>query len=745
MLNIQAEQSAVVAQSPAPVARHVLIAIPFYKNEDLVQSVVGSLMNCASDIAAIGGEIVMFDDSPDHQPLSQALEAILPKAQALFPCRLERNATNLGFVKTMNRAISDAVERKADLILLNSDTVVHPGALTEMARVAHLDSMIAFVNPRSDNATLATLPAGHRVSKPRAAFDIAPYAALAARLPDFSYVPTAVGFCMLIRWHILAEFGGFDEIFGAGYNEENDLVMRAGRCGYRAVLANKAFVQHESERSFSIAEIPKANWERTNRAILDARYPEYSAFTAAYFVSPEAAAEWLLSTLLPDDRGRLDLALDFSSFAPRHAGTYQAGRQLLKSAVADWSDRFNIHVLCSEEVYEFHNYAELGVTRRDPNGPEKFAVIFREGQPYDWKSVERLVLKGAVIGIHMLDTISLDCTQLTSQSLYNIWQFALAHSDFFVAPSGQSMQQIVNRFDIPERVTRVTSLLSLDLDDYQLSSSTSAAAKLPPNRGTLLVIGNHFPHKYLVPTANALADAFGDRKIVALGQNKTYLTPPFNPYGLPSLSSAVNLVGIEVGNYTDAEFSAFYLEADAVVFPSHYEGFGYPVLNALAARRPIFLRRLPVFEELWEGQARNPNIHFYETTADLVERLRIIPAWQEPAATPQADNGTARSAREIRAGLETALAKADYRTIVERVRTVQFMTEMSPGLATPTIMPSPSHSTTAADKAAYYLAVRVEWLARRLFRRRFFFAASRTAFRVLVRPALRLLRGLRRR
>ena len=743
MLNIQAEQSAVVAQSPASVARRVLIAIPFYKNEDLVQSVVGSLMDCAADIAAIGGEIVMFDDSPDYQPLSQALEAILPKAQALFPCRLVRNATNLGFVKTMNRAVADAVARKADLILLNSDTVVHPGALTEMARVARLDPMIAFVNPRSDNATLATLPAGHRVSKREAGFDIAPYAALAAKLPDFSYVPTAVGFCMLIRWHILAEFGGFDEIFGAGYNEENDLVMRAGRCGYRAVLANKAFVQHESERSFSIADVPKANWERTNRAILDARYPEYSAFTSAYFVSPEAAAEWLLSTLVPDDAGRLDLALDFSSFAPRHAGTYQAGRQLLQSAVADWSDRFNIHVLCSEEVYEFHNYAELGVTRRDPNGPEKFAVIFREGQPYDWKSVERLILKGAVIGFHMLDTISLDCTQLTSQSLHNIWQFAFAHGDFFVAPSGQSMKQIVNRFDIPERVTQVTSLLSLDLNDYQLDSSVSAA-KTPAKRGTLLVIGNHFPHKYLVPTANALADAFADRKVVALGQNKPNLSPPFNPYGLPSLSSAVNLVGIEVGHYTDAEFAAFYLEAEAVVFPSHYEGFGYPLLNALAARRPIFVRRLPVFEELWEGQARNSNVHFYETTADLVQQLQVIPAWQEPATMPQGDNGTARSAREIRAGLETALAKANYRTIVERIRAVQFVAELSTVLESPTIAPSPSYSTEMADKAAYHLAVRVEWLARRLFRRPAVFRASRAIYHRVLRPALYIWRQRRR-
>ncbi len=44
---------------------------------------------------------------------------------------------------------------------------------------------------------------------------------------------------MYIKWQILADLGVFDEIYGLGYNEENDLIMRANRCGYRAVIAIK--------------------------------------------------------------------------------------------------------------------------------------------------------------------------------------------------------------------------------------------------------------------------------------------------------------------------------------------------------------------------------------------------------------------------------------------------------------------------------------------------------------------------
>jgi GT2 family glycosyltransferase len=718
------------------VPRPLLIAIPFYKNEHLVDSVVGSLIRCAADIAAIGGEIILYDDSPDHDPLAAALAAILPRARAAFPCRIERNPINLGFVKTTNRAVVEAVARKFDLLLLNSDTRIEPGALAEMVRVSRLDPMIGFVNPRSNNATIATLPLAGRF--PDAAPTPDAYRALAALLPEYSYVPTSVGFCMLIRWDILAEFGGFDEIYGAGYNEENDLVMRAGRCGYRAVLANWAFVWHEGEQSFGTAEIGKAHWEETNRAILDRRYPEYMGFTAAHYQAPETIAEQLLAALIPDTAGRLDFAFDFSSFAPAHNGTFQAGKQLLAVATAIWGDRFDIHVLCSPETYEFHGYAVLGARRADPHGPEKFAIIFRIGQPYDWNVLQRLTLKGAVIGIYMLDTISIDCPQLTSPRLFNLWQFALQHADMVAALSGMTLGQLQRRFRISERVAIVTALLSLDLADYRLPGTDRPA----PGTGTLLVLGNHYPHKHLAPTANALAAAFPDRAVIALGEEKPEIAAETEPFAPARLGPAGNLTGVAVGQLDDFQLGAFYAEADAIIFPTHYEGFGIPVLNALAARRPVFLRHLPVFDELWQGLGLSPNIHFYETTADLVARLHDIPVWRD-STPPPAGNGAERSAREIRAGLDAALGEIDYRRIVERMRAVQFITDLAdspPPPPAPPPAPMPVVDESAAARAARYLAEHVERIARAILGFPPFYAGIRLIFRG-TRAILRMLRG----
>lgn len=716
-------------RAPEAAQRAVLIAVPFYKNETLVADVMQSLIDCAADIQAIAGQIALYNDSPDHVPLADALATIVPKAEESFPVRVVTNATNLGFVRTMNLAVAEAVSAGHHLLLLNSDTKIHPGALPEMLRVLNGDSTIGFVNPRSNNATIATLPVAARLENMEESAHQAAYDALAAMLPDTSYVPTAVGFCMLIRWEIIAEFGGFDEIYGKGYNEENDLVMRASRCGYRAVLANKAFVWHQGETSFSAADVTRDTWERTNRAILDSRYPEYTTYTTAYYHAPETIAEGLLAALVPDHEGKLDLALDFSSFREEHNGTFQAGRQLLEAAEATWGDRFRTHVICSPGVYDFHGYAAFGIPRSDPHTPRQFAAIFRVGQPYDWDVLRRDFMAGATLGVYMLDTISIDCPQLFSQRLFNMWQFTLDHIDIVATQSRQTQHLLSRRFSVPEQAISLLSMHSLDLDEYRLPV-TGAGAQTADD---LLVVGNHFHHKYLPQTANALTQAFPSRRIVALGLAKSKPGHKPDPTAVADLIDAENLVGQKIGSLNDRQIGDFYARSAAIVFPSHAEGFGFPLLNALAARRPVFVRRLPVFVELWEKLGRTPNMHFYSSTPELIEKLRHVPEWADGHA-PNLAGGAQRSAREIFAAIELAISRATYQRIVRRVRTMQFADDIS----SPAGTLAPGQSVRL--EAARLVGLKTEAAFGSLFGFTPFYLVFRTVFRA-GRAARRALRG----
>lgn len=53
---------------------------------------------------------------------------------------------------------------------------------------------------------------------------------------------------------------------------------------------------------------------------------------------------------------------------------------------------------------------------------------------------------------------------------------------------------------------------------------------------------------------------------------------------------------------SDQELSDLYGLCSLVAFPSRYEGFGIPVLEAMAARRPLVLSDIPVFREITEGK-----------------------------------------------------------------------------------------------------------------------------------------------
>ena len=53
-----------------------------------------------------------------------------------------------------------------------------------------------------------------------------------------------------------------------------------------------------------------------------------------------------------------------------------------------------------------------------------------------------------------------------------------------------------------------------------------------------------------------------------------------------------------VGFIADKDLPAFYQGTSAFVWPSLYEGFGIPVLEAMASGAPVVTSKIPVFEEV---------------------------------------------------------------------------------------------------------------------------------------------------
>jgi hypothetical protein len=129
---------------------------------------------------------------------------------------------------------------------------------------------------------------------------------------------------LYIKYDVLQECGVFDEIYGRGYNEENDLIMRGNRCGYCAAIANRAFVYHQGRGAFNDEA---TSLELRNAGILDGRYPEYRQSVNAYFAGAEYRAELLLASLEPDGRrlavGIIDDTHELEGILSRLDETYE--------------------------------------------------------------------------------------------------------------------------------------------------------------------------------------------------------------------------------------------------------------------------------------------------------------------------------------------------------------------------------------------------------------------------------------
>src|SRR5205807_6867539 len=63
-------------------------------------------------------------------------------------------------------------------------------------------------------------------------------------------VDRLTGFCLLVRRAVLDQIGGFDERYGTGFFEDDDLCVRVRRAGFRLLVALDVFVHHFGSRTF---------------------------------------------------------------------------------------------------------------------------------------------------------------------------------------------------------------------------------------------------------------------------------------------------------------------------------------------------------------------------------------------------------------------------------------------------------------------------------------------------------------
>ena len=178
--------------------------------------------------------------------------------------------------------------------------------------------------------------------------------------------------------------------------------------------------------------------------------------------------------------------------------------------------------------------------------------------------------------------------------LYNEkFKYAVRHADKIVAISQQTKKDIIQFYGIPEHNIEVIyqgchptfKTIKTDADKENIRKKYN----LPSN--FILNVGSIEPRKNAFQIVKAIENI--DIPLLIIGKETKYSQDIHKYIQQKGLQ---NSIFIRQG-FTMEELATIYAMADIFVYPSRYEGFGIPIIEALYAGTPVITNKAGVFPE----------------------------------------------------------------------------------------------------------------------------------------------------
>lgn len=586
------------------VTKKVTIVIPVYKDWSTLKLCISSLKSCVSDRNKV---LLINDMGPDWENIENN---ILSEIESYENFQYFRNDKNLGFVKTCNRAVFELDHSENDILLLNSDTEVTPGFLEEMQSVLYAAEKHGVVCPRSNNATLLTIPVKNELNRNITASEsYSVYLQIKDSLPKQQVMPTGVGFAFLIKRELIKQYGLFDEIYSPGYNEENDFCMRINQYGFNVLMANRAYVFHHESRSFGEK---KHKLDEEHARILSKRYPYYWNRVDLYFSAQMSVVDYYADLLSDEIYPKKRILISLYEMPAAYNGTAQHGLLLLENFYRLFKDKYEIGVLVNAAANDFFD-----ISSRYPNVflPEQLTQRYHLAYvPSQIIHIEHLHILNRVCvryAFCMQDIISIRSSYLLVEDWEReaVFRKSIKYCSGIVPFSHFSLDDMVDyyseEFDKRKIYTKIVYLAGVE-DQIE---NTDAVFELPYTE-YFVVLGNQYKHKNL----DLIIDSLNTSKhnfIIIGSKNDGNITE--------------NIFGYKSGNLSNDFLHSILQNSIGIIFPSVYEGFGLPILNAINYNKKIIINNNPLNREQVDVlEFYKNNIYLFDGGEEIEEYLDKI-------------------------------------------------------------------------------------------------------------------------
>ena len=616
-----------------PMNRTTII-VPVYKDWTTLHLCIESLKKYVTPDNYI---LIVNDCGPECDELEAR---IITSIQGFPNFSYHRNESNLGFVLSCNAAVKLA-DPSTDIFLLNSDTEVTEGFLEEMRSVLYADERHGVVCPRSNNATLLTIPprTNSDVSlTPQISHSI--YSEVKYLLPSWTIIPTGVGFAFLIKRNVLNRFGLFDEVYSPGYNEENDFCMRINQYGFSIVMANRAYVYHYESKSFGDK---RTQLNAGHYSILSKRYPYYSGIINNYYAAGMEPVDYFADLIGDGLYQKKRILFSLYELPATHNGTARYSISIYETFVKLYSDKYDIHLLVNRAADKFHKLskAHTNVWYPDTIGSQTFHIAYSPSQIYHIEHMlilNRTCLKYVFC---MQDIIYLRSSYLLIQDRErkDVLRASIHYCDLMTSISRFSLKDTIDYYSTEFDRRNIPTRVIYHGTDKQYIPDKAKSFKLP-YKDYFVVFGNVFKHKFIPQLLEVLKTS--DHEIIVIGS--TSEGPVAN-----------NIYGYKSGTLTE-EFIDYVLgNSLGIIFPSVYEGFGLPFLDGMTYNKKIVVNNTELNHELCSYfDAFSDNVYIFNSLDEVNEILNVIKA--DPVVQYKNGNSYIRSWEDSAEELENCLA-----------------------------------------------------------------------------------------
>lgn len=492
--------------------------------------------------------------------------------------------SNGGFARRINNVLSKISEDYDNCILIYLPLLKLCGSLNDLHGILDVTEKNGIVFPRNNISSL------YCFDNDREDKDFEIYQQLKNNLPKTEIVPLAQGGIVAIKTSVLRNF-----TFFSGYISREaciaDFCLRINEVGYSTLLCNTIYVMQRGNRAK-----PSCLQEGFDFELLESKYPCLMVLIKNYIRWDKLNVVKFGKMIIGNKDEKPKLLINLLNLSPVNNGTSVYGLAITKQLNNRLKDIFDIFILTSRDAAKFHN---LNDEYDNILFPDNFAgmydLAFTPSQFFFWEHflyVNRHCLK---LVFTLLDIIAQRCKYINGGNYFYkaMFEYPIKAADGIVVISDYTLQDTEAYFSNIDFSKKECKRIYLATGDADNKEQTEESDESKPY---FFIVGNGYQHKGIKPCMEWLEKSNFNFKVFG-GRSDSFVHK--------------NVKYISSGNLSQDEVNKLYRNSIAIIFPSFYEGFGLPILNALNAGKKVIVRNTALNTELKE--------YFKDYSSDIME------------------------------------------------------------------------------------------------------------------------------